>query len=243
MPAFHAPLVLIVLCLFPGMVQAGKLHLLTEDYAPYSTPDADGKPAGPAVAKVEELMRRTGQAYTLELQPWPRAFEYAQSHADTCVFSTVRSAQREKRFQWIGPLFDTYNMAVFARADDPRRPKNLEELRPYTLGSYTEGAVAEHLKARGYKIDLADNDNFNPQKLLRQRFDFWAAGKSHGEAILRRQKLQDKIVLLFSFERAEMYLACNRDMAKDDVAALRRGWESMRTDGSNLAIEQKYLRR
>ena len=230
-------------CLLYSTAQAADLHLLTEDYPPYSTLDADDKPGGPAVAKVEELMRRTGQAYTLELQPWPRAFEYAQNHADTCVFSTVRSVQREKQFQWIGPLFDTYNMAIFARADDPRRPANLEELRPYTLGSYTEGAVAEHLKARGYRIDLADNDKYNPQKLLHQRFDFWAAGKAHGEAILRRQKLQDKIVLLFSFERAEMYLACNRNMAKDDVAALRHGWESMQADGSNLAIERRYLKR
>jgi polar amino acid transport system substrate-binding protein len=217
--------------------------LLTEDYPPYSMPDADGRPAGPAVAKVEELMRRTGQSYTMELQPWPRAFEYARNHAGTCVFSTVRSAEREKQFRWIGPLFDTYHMAIFARADDPRRPKTLEELKSATLGSYTQGAVAEYLKARGYRVDLANSDNYNPQKLLRRRFDFWAAGKSHGEAILRRQGLEDKIVLLFSFEQAEMYLACNRDTAKEDVTALQRGWASMRKDGANLAIERKYLKR
>ncbi|WP_159970674.1 transporter substrate-binding domain-containing protein [Pseudomonas sp. 8Z] len=83
--------------------RADALRLLTEDAAPLSF-RRDGQLEGLSVAVVRALIARTGDDARIELMPWTRAIHLTENQADTGLFSTVRTAEREARFQWVGPI-------------------------------------------------------------------------------------------------------------------------------------------
>ncbi len=225
----------ILLC---GSAQA--LNLVTEEYPPFNIVNPKtGEISGISTEKVMELMHRAGEKYTLAAYPWARAIQMAQNNPDTCVFSTSRTPGRETLYKWVGPLVKN-NWVIFARADDSRRPKTLEDLRPYVIGTYRNDAIAEYFSLKGYNTDLASADADNPRKMLYGRFDFWATGELLGLDILRQQGLGKLIVPLFTFNQTEMYLACNTGMEQAKIDRLNHLLKEMDKDGSSAAIEKKY---
>jgi len=216
------------------------LTLTTEEYPPFNMLDETTRqPTGITVDKVVELMRRAQEPFTIASYPWPRAYQMALQTEDTCVFSTSRTPEREALFTWIGPLAKS-DWAIFARADDVRKPKTLEDVRPFTIGGYNNAATGEYLKLHGYKVDLAINDALNPQKLLRNRIDFWATGELLGKYLIGKAGLTGQIVPLFKFELSELYMACNRAMNSQRAEKFNRILKEMDRDGSSAAIERKY---
>lgn len=214
--------------------------LVTEDYPPFNAANSKtGEVIGLSTEKVVELMHRAGEKYTLALYPWSRAIQMAQNNSNTCVYSTTRTAAREALYEWVGPLVKN-NWVVFARADDERHPKNLDDLRPYVIGGYRNDAVAEFLAVRGYTTELANTDADNPRKLLYGRFDFWATGELLGKELLKQQGLSKLIVPLFSFNQTEMYLACHLGMDQAKLDRWNQIVREMDRDGTSAAIEKKY---
>jgi polar amino acid transport system substrate-binding protein len=216
------------------------LTLTTEEYPPFNMLDERTKePTGITVDKVVELMRRAHEPITITSYPWPRAYQMALKTENTCVFSTSRTSEREALFAWIGPLAKS-DWAIFARANDARKPKTLEDVRPFVIGGYTNAATGEYLKLHGFKVDLVSSDALNLQKLLRSRIDFWATGDLLGRYLIRKAGLTDQIVPLFKFELSELYLACNLSMNPRRVAKFNEILKEMARDGSSAAIDRKY---
>ncbi|WP_156943150.1 ABC transporter substrate-binding protein [Pseudogulbenkiania sp. MAI-1] len=229
----------VALC-FPLGVAGEVLTLTTEEAPPFNMVDSrTGVISGIATDKVRELMRRAGETHTLAAYPWSRAYLMAQQDKDTCVFSTTRTPERENRFQWVGPLVRN-DWVVFARADDTRRPKTLEELRPYVLGGYRDDAVGVFLKARGFTVDFTSYDAQNVQKLMLKRIDFWATGEPSGQYLIRQNGYRGQIVPLFTFHHTELYLACNPAIDGQRIERLNRLLQVMNQDGSSAAIERRY---
>lgn len=219
---------------------AQSLILTTEDYYPFDIVDAkNGTFSGVSTDKVLELMRRSGEKYTVAAYPWARSFQMARNDADTCVFSTTRTPEREAMFKWIGPIAKM-NLVIFALADDQRKPKTLESLRPYVLGTYRNDAIGEFFALHGFKTDLANRDDDNPKKLIYGRFDFWATEELHGKAILKQQGLGEKIVPLFRFKQDNLYLACNLGLSQSRQNRFDKILKKMERDGTSAAINKKY---
>lgn len=86
----------------PAMAQ---LQLFTEEAPPMGY-SQDGELHGMSVDIVRELITRTGHDAQMRILPWTRAYHLAQRDADTAIFSTVRTAEREARFQWVGPILE-----------------------------------------------------------------------------------------------------------------------------------------
>jgi polar amino acid transport system substrate-binding protein len=214
------------------------LVLTTEHYPPFNIVDAKtGAISGISTEKVLELMRRSGEKYTLNAYPWARSFQMASNDPNACIFSISRTAEREPLFKWVGTLAKS-NWVIFARSDDRRQQRSLADVRPFVLGTYRNDAIDKFLSSAGFKTDLANSDNLNPEKLLRGRFDFWATEEGHGKSILKAQNLSEKIVPLFQFHQSIMYLACNKSMAQGRVDKLMRVLQEMEDDGTSAAIER-----
>src|SRR4051812_46813333 len=79
------------------------LHLTTES-APPSSILKDGKVVGHATEKIREMMARAHVSIDIEMLPWQRAYNRALLNADTCVYDTARTAEREALFKWVGPV-------------------------------------------------------------------------------------------------------------------------------------------
>ncbi len=80
-----------------------ELRILTEPGPPTAFMQ-DGQLRGFGVDVVRELIERTGAHAQIEMMPWTRAYTIAQREPDIALFAMVRTPEREKRFQWVGPI-------------------------------------------------------------------------------------------------------------------------------------------
>ncbi len=215
-----------------------RLTIVTELSQP-SVMMEKGALVGHEAEKVQSLMRHAGQAYSMTPLPWARAFALARTQADTCVFPTTRTPQREAMFKWVGPLRRTQWVAYGLAGPQPVA-RTIEQARTLRIGTYNGDVRAEVLRAEGYNVDAAGDDGMNAQKLLRGRVDLWVTGQRYGDLYLQSHGLTQKIVVLFTFHQVEQYLACNPGLDDALVKRLNESAARMRQDGELDAIERKY---
>ena len=217
---------------------AAALTLTTEEYPPFNYSADGGKTiVGSSSELLREALRRSALQATITLYPWQRAFNMALRDKDSCVYSTTRTAAREKRFKWVGPLADS-TWVLFARADSPIQASTLAELKPFRIGGYQGDAKAAFLKAQGLTLDEAVNEEQNIRKLDAGRIELWAATSEYGPWYARKFGVGIKPVLVF--QHVQMYAACNPAVPDDDIARLNDALEAMRQDGSFDRIMSRH---
>jgi polar amino acid transport system substrate-binding protein len=214
------------------------LRVYTEASLPTSMKEGD-RVIGSGTEKVREIMARTGTSYTIELLPWRRAYTFTQQYDDACLFSTTRTPDREHLFQWVGPT-DYADWVLLGRADRDYKLETLEDARKLRIGTYNGDAREEYLRARGFQVDSAPHDMVNPRKLMLNRIDLWAASFKRGSAVIVRNGWQSKIVPVLSFNRVEVYLACNRAVPAALIDKMNAAMEAMVRDGTVKRIDDKY---
>jgi len=221
--------------------QTPRLTILTE-HAPPTSMLADGSESsvvGSGSDKVREVMLRTGVAYTIELQPWKRAYTAALTRPYTCVFSTTRLPEREQLFKWIGPT-DGAEWVLLGRADRGYALTTLDDARALRIGTYNGDARDTFLRERGFIVDPVQDDMINPQKLLMGRIDLWAASLRRGSVMLEQNGWTGKIVPVLSMKQVDVYLACNLSVPDALVARMNAAVEAMHRDGTMKKIDRKY---
>ncbi len=233
-------LVLAVVLVRAGAVESvGPALYLTTENAPPASMEQHGKVIGFTADKVREIMLRADISYTLEMLPWKRAYTAALQRPDACVFSTTRTPERERLFKWVGPT-DEGEWVLLGRADQPRHISSLEDVRGLRIGTYHGDARDEYLRARGFNVDPAQNDYLNPQKLLMNRIDLWAASFRRGKSVLEKKGLADRIVPVFTFARVKVYLACNPAVPDALIDKMNATLGSIERDGTARRLERKY---
>ena len=221
--------------LFAWPALAAPLQLTTESYPPYNYLNPETRQVeGVSVDIVRELMARARQAYSITLLPWQRAISLAQQQSHTCVFSMSRTPERETRYAWIGPLVAN-DWTLFARSDRLLQLNELEDARPFRIGSYQGDAIVQYLRDRQFSVDVAVRDESNPRKLLAQHIDLWATGRLIGLHLLQQQQISG-IVPVLTFHRTEMYLACNRKLTVSQQTRFNALLRQMERDGSIARI-------
>jgi polar amino acid transport system substrate-binding protein len=129
---------------------------------------------------------------------------------------------------------------LMGRADRNYQLRTLEDARKLRIGTYNGDARDEYLRVRGFNVDPAPNDITNPRKLLMNRIDLWAAGFKRGSTVLKRNGWEDKIVPVLSFNRVQVYLACNTAVPTELVDEMNAALEAMARDGTMKSIDRKY---
>jgi len=219
--------------------RAGVLYITTESAAPSSMSDSDGQVIGIATDKVRAVLARAGQAYTIELLPWKRAYAAARERPDACVYATTRTPEREASFKWVGPI-DSAEWVLMARANEPISLRTLDDARPYRIGTYNGDARDQFLRSRGFRVDPAPNDLTNPRKLLLGRIDLWAAALRVGSPVLEQNGWAGKIVPVLVFNRLEVFLACNRAVPDALIKRLSAAVVALEQEGAMQRIERAY---
>lgn len=221
---------------------ANALTLTTEDYPPFNVKADNEHPIrGISTDIIRELMKRAGIEINITMYPWQRALSIAADDADTCVYSTVRTAKRESTYKWVGPVVSD-DWALFAPSDSTIVLKSLEDARKYKLGGYQGDAAGDFLVTHKFNVDIADTDKFNPQKLVAGRIDLWIAGMRTGPFVARREGVSN-IKPIFTFGDAkdyQMYLACNKAVPDATINRLNDLLKQMQADGSAAKIAAKY---
>jgi len=220
--------------------QSAHLYITTEQLPPLNMSDDNGKTVrGIATERVQELMRRAGVDYKLELMAWNRAIEMARRQADTCVYSTARTSEREASFKWLGPIAKG-EWVMFGPPDKQGKVTALEQVKGARIGGYLGDAAAHHLEDMGYPVVESYSDDVTLKNLLAGRLDYWVSSRRAAYSIIADAHAEGRVVPLFHVKSVDYYLACNTQVGDDVLNNLRAALKQMMADGSFDKIESKY---
>jgi polar amino acid transport system substrate-binding protein len=227
----------------PAVAFSQTLNLLTEDAYPFQYLEKQ-QLTGMAVEVVSEVFKRAGIARKDELMSWKDAFDRAQLHANTCVYSTSRIEERERLFKWVGPIVQN-KWAAFARKGFKGTLSTAADFKPYRVGVLKGDAKERFLQdvAVTFIVPVAD-DALNPPKLSLNRtepdkIDLWVTGYYAAANIAAKTGVKD-IVPVWTFQTSDNYLACNPGLAQATVDKLQRALDAMKRDGAHAAIVARY---
>lgn len=235
-------LALLLASLLCVSLQAQPLRLYTEEYPPINFSE-DGKPTGLATEVVQAIMQRTGQSAPITVVPWARGYQEALTRANTGLFVTMRTREREQLFKWVGPI--TRNVTSFyALRRSFLSISRLEEAREYgEIAVPRDWYSHQRLLAEGFR-------NLTPvtgpaqvvSMLKRGRVKLMVLDNLSLNALLAQGDIQaDEVQLLFNFMHSDSYIAFSQQTDDALIARWQRELDSMKRDGSFAAIHQKWL--
>lgn len=222
-------------------VGVGKLRLLSEEFPPINF-TAAGRPSGLAVEVVQAVLRRLGQTLDIEFLPWARAYREAQGSQPMALFSAARIPEREKLFQWVGPIVTFYS-SFYARAgaerlrrlDDARQSADVLVVRDW----YT----AQQLESEGFhNLRYVNDPAQGLRMLLAGRASLFASERiSMGGALAAAGVDPVALEEVYTFASSDGYIAFSPGTPKRVVAAWQRELDAMKADGSFRAIYKRWL--
>lgn len=125
------------------------LRVLTEDNPPYST-EAYGKPSGIDTQVVEATLAAAKIPYTIEVEPWARAYQRTLEEPGTLLYSTARTPEREASFYWIGPIVVNRVALYRLKSRSDIAVRSLEDARRYRVGVVLQDFRGDYLRKKGF---------------------------------------------------------------------------------------------
>jgi len=185
------------------------LRFVTEEYPPFNYTDSQGNVRGEATDILQSLLQRTFLEAEFQVLPWARALTEAEMIENTCVFSTARTAEREDKFKWIGPIVHN-QWGAFSLAESSFEAKSLEDIESLRIGTFRQSGMANFLTNKGYSLVQATTDNENIHRLNSDLIDIWVTGVASAEHIANQEGIELK--KLFIFNEIPLYLACHVEL-------------------------------
>lgn len=195
MPHWLSRCSVLALSLSVLLSQAEPLQLYTEEYPPVSF-SVKGRAEGMASELVRELLKRLGESGEISVVPWARGYHTVQQTPNTALFATIRNAEREPLFRWVGPillaqdsfyalknsgiqLHDLTDVAKAGPVAVPRDWFSYQELRNLgltnLLGVTEPEQMFKMLKRGRVKLIVADNLSFYSTGDAAQQVDYLTA--------------------------------------------------------------------
>ncbi|MBV8660229.1 MAG: transporter substrate-binding domain-containing protein [Burkholderiales bacterium] len=222
-------------------LHAEGLVLDTEDYPPFNM-RVHEQVGGLSTDLLREALRRAGIQAEFRIVPLARAIMESRYNADHCVYSVVRSAQRETWYKWVAPLAED-KITLFARADSPIQLDSFADAKRYRVGGYMGDAYGDYVERQGVVLDRAASDVLNIQKLLTGRIDLWVGGSVSVpyRMMLDGRRNAVKPIISGGEERdGQMWLACHPATNDELIGRLRTALKSVEADGTAALIVSRY---
>lgn len=215
--------------------QAADVKMFTEDYEPYNFVK-DGELTGHGFDIVTEALRRAGLTADIEVTKWSRAVSLAEKDADTCVFTTARTPEREERFVWAGPM---YSEAIFLiqKPGANAEVADVEAALTKKIGTQTgDFAVALLDRLGASDIDLAPDASKTLKKLDVGRLDYMVALESAAAVAIDQYGFE----IAMELSRNEFFLACSKTTDPVVVAKIDMAIDSILEDGTQAKFIANY---
>jgi polar amino acid transport system substrate-binding protein len=225
-----------------AVVSAGPVLVFdTEDYPPFNMYD-QGKVGGISTEIIQEALRRTNIAGSFQILPWARSLAETRTLSDRCIYSAVRTAQREPWYKWVAPLVDDH-ITLFALSDSTITLKAMADAKRYKVGGYVDDAYGDYVERQGIVLDRAPSDTLNLQKLIARRIDLWVGGAISAPYRAAREGQAGTIKPIVGGGDAKdstMWLACNPNVPDNVVQTLREAVDAEQKDGFAAKVAAKY---
>lgn len=219
---------------------AAPLRILTEPAGRGRLQDKHGHLYGMSTELVKAIQQQVGNDAEIEILPWARAYAIAVSSNNVAVYDTIRTAERENKFKWVGPI-KRYSVNLYAQRGTVDPAAGLAELLEQHVVCETRNtSIVNELLSLGFVIDknlilsLKSGDCYNMLKL--GRADLIAM---HGDVTPKRQAELFAAGLdlqpVYPLQDIDMYLAFSK--AVDDKVILQ--WQCAL---NKLVLEGEFRR-
>jgi polar amino acid transport system substrate-binding protein len=226
---------------------SAKLTIVTEHLPPLSY-EEHGVVTGYSTEIVNAILSNANLQAPIQVLPWARAYQLAQTQANTLIFSMTRTKEREQEFVWIGPVSPRQIHLYKLKSRKDIQIRNPGDMRAYKLGLVREMASSKEL-IRNYviedkHIDYAPTVDSNMKKFLLGRVDLivsldWSAAylmKSLG----RHPDELESVLLLDN--KHQYYLAMQKDTDPALLQRIRQSFEKVQQSGLMERLRIKYMR-
>ena len=246
MPHWLSRCSVLALSLSVLLSQAEPLQLYTEEYPPVSF-SVKGRAEGMASELVRELLKRLGESGEISVVPWARGYHTVQQTPNTALFATIRNAEREPLFQWVGPillaqdsfyalknsgiqLHDLTDVAKAGPVAVPRDWFSYQELRNLgltnLLGVTEPEQMFKMLKRGRVKLIVADNLSFYSTGDAAQQVDYLTA---------------KDVEVALPYRASLGYITFWHGTDPAVIQRWQRELDAMKADGSFSRIYQRWL--
>lgn len=218
--------------------------IMTEEWPPYNYIE-DGQLKGFSVELVQAMMHELGIVAEIRALPGARGEHYLQTYSNHMLFSLFRTPERERIFNWIGPISEE-SVYFFKKRDNSNLSvKTLQDAKEVKrIGSRREGMILRNLMEKGFN-NIATQTR--PDEILRLviqgNYDLLANTslavsyrlKLHGYP---ENALQRTPVILFSLP---LYIGCSKDMPESTIQKWQDVLDKLKRNGVYDVIYNKYL--
>jgi polar amino acid transport system substrate-binding protein len=229
------------------------LTAFTERLPPLNM-DVDGQVTGFSSELLDMMAAEAGVVVRKQVLPWTRAYDRALRQSDAVLYSLVRTPERESQFRWVGPI-SPRRIVLYRWADrNDIALKNLDDARPYRIGTTLESAATKLLEKSGFAaipaldaagggLELGVNDETNMRKFIARRFDLlvsldWAAAYNAKNAGIDPTLLVPALVL---DESASYWFGFHPAADPDILRRMDQALLKSKADGRYNQLRQKYL--
>lgn len=221
------------------------LKVYTEHLPPYNYIDGD-EFSGYSTDILKAMLKEAGITASFTLLPWGRAYLSASTEANTLLYTTTRTAEREPYFEWIGPI-GPRKMMLFKLAERKDiHIKSKEDLKKYRVGIVRDTSAIRLVVERGLfsrsQIDEAPSTTSNMKKLFFKRIDFILATNGGAKYELSKlpYKLSDIEPIYTLDEEYLFYFAVNKKTDSEVISKLKHAFEKIKTTGLMDTLRKKY---
>lgn len=231
------------LVLFCATQTLTALTILCEDDPPFQLKTEQGTLSGFTVELVRAIQKEVGNSDPIALVPWPRGYAMAQTEKDVVLFSMMRTAERNPRFHWVGPIKETRWIFVL-RANSPIKLASLDDARKLkTLAVPRNDARDEFLTKMGFTNLVRVTENQQAAKmLLSGRVDAYVSSDNALPEDLKAAGADLKgIQRSLAFNRYQIYIAISKATNPAVAAAWNQALDKFKKNGTFQALFARWF--
>ncbi|WP_333608055.1 substrate-binding periplasmic protein [Arsukibacterium sp.] len=213
------------------------LHFITSHSPPGEYLNEKNEVVGATVDLIRLLSSRQSEHIFIELLPWARASKMAQKTANSVLFETIRTEDRENKFQWVGPL-KQYQMSLYGLKDTLKQKSDKALIACELRGSVHQDKLLQIGFKEGVNLVLTTQGGDCIEMMAKGRvhlstFSDWAV--EHDKQILKHNLDLMHHQFLYTIE---LYLAFSLDVDPLRVERWKRALELSYLDGSMRSLYQ-----
>lgn len=241
--------VLLLVCLFLIVANIySQVEIYAPAYPPLVYPDSLGNSSNKGLSTeiVIAAVKITGLEYDIKINPWPRAYNNAQSTINVLIYPIIRNDERDEIFEWIGPV-NKFEYIIYTRSNSSLPLVNsLEELKEQSIAVLTNDITTNYLEGLGFS-NLYEISEVNSMVLLliNNRVDYIVISPTTLVFEIHKQNLSidevEKVLVLDNISSDPYsYLAIKKGSDKEIITSLKKAFKSMEDSGEWERIYKKY---
>lgn len=240
---FQCAIAIVACCFCRGALAAVPLQFYTEVSPPGNYLDANGELVGSSVDMVDALNRLTGYEVDYHVVPWTRGLDIVSNTANTALFSTSKTKNRQAMFHWIGPLLQV-QWVLYKHRDAAITINSLAEAKNLrAIGANKNDAKSDYLLDQGFtNLDLSEDIMVKMRRLFAGKTDLILSSNLGIYEYARLAKVDPtQLVPAWQLKQVDIYLAFSLGTDQKIISAYQQAYRKLRASSEFYQINERWF--